>query len=151
MTASSAAIASKLCGRWRWHQDIKGVCAFLITQSKIPGISIDKKAAEAAYYLHFLTFVLVYCCNAWQDPSNWMQFIHPYSRLRQARLYIQRWGPSPMLWIKSFHFVFVVCWLVLVAAAVDQVRHGHVWYCWFNEFPTLVLIMVVILVVVKPS
>jgi len=44
----------------------------------------DKKAAEAAYSLHFLGFVLVYCCNAWQDPSNWKQFIHRYSRLRQA-------------------------------------------------------------------
>lgn len=29
-------------------------------------------------------------------------------------------------------------------------RHGHVWFRWFNEFPVLVLVAVVLLVVVKP-
>ena len=29
-------------------------------------------------------------------------------------------------------------------------RHGHVFYRWFNEFPVLILVAVVILVVVKP-
>jgi putative membrane protein len=29
-------------------------------------------------------------------------------------------------------------------------RHGHVYYRWFNEFPTVILIAIVILVVVKP-
>ena len=33
---------------------------------------------------------------------------------------------------------------------LDRNRHSHVWYRWFNEFPTLILIAVVILVVVKP-
>src|SRR6185436_5364035 len=32
----------------------------------------------------------------------------------------------------------------------DRNRHSHVWYRWFNEFPVLILIAVVILVVVKP-
>ena len=32
----------------------------------------------------------------------------------------------------------------------DRNRHGHVWYRWFNEFPVLILAVVVILVVVKP-
>ena len=32
----------------------------------------------------------------------------------------------------------------------DRNRHGHVFYRWFNEFPVLILIAVVILVVVKP-
>jgi len=32
----------------------------------------------------------------------------------------------------------------------DANRHSHVWYRWFNEFPVLILIGVVILVVVKP-
>lgn len=30
-------------------------------------------------------------------------------------------------------------------------RHGHVWYRWFNEFPVLVLVAGVLLVVFKPS
>jgi protoporphyrinogen IX oxidase len=32
----------------------------------------------------------------------------------------------------------------------DRNRHSHVWYRWFNEFPVIVLIAVVILAVVKP-
>ncbi len=32
----------------------------------------------------------------------------------------------------------------------DENRRGHVFYRWFNEFPVLILIAVVILVVVKP-
>lgn len=32
----------------------------------------------------------------------------------------------------------------------DRNRHGHVFYRWFNEFPVLILVAAVILVVVKP-
>jgi putative membrane protein len=32
----------------------------------------------------------------------------------------------------------------------DRNIHSHVWYRWFNEFPTVLLIAVVILTVVKP-
>lgn len=32
----------------------------------------------------------------------------------------------------------------------DRNRKSHVWFRWFNEFPVLILIAVVILVVVKP-
>lgn len=32
----------------------------------------------------------------------------------------------------------------------DRNRHSHIYYRWFNEFPVLILIAVVILVVVKP-
>lgn len=46
-----------------------------------------------------------------------------------------------------FHFW---CARIVWELAGDRVRHGHVWYRWFNEFPTLVLVAVVILVVVKP-
>ena len=32
----------------------------------------------------------------------------------------------------------------------DRNVHGHVWYRWFNEFPVIVLIAIVVLAVVKP-
>jgi protoporphyrinogen IX oxidase len=32
----------------------------------------------------------------------------------------------------------------------DRNTHSHVWYRWFNEFPTVLLIAAVILTVVKP-
>jgi len=52
-----------------------------------------------------------------------------------------------VLMLAIFHFW---CARIVKELASDRVRHGHVWYRWFNEFPTLVLIAVVILVVVKP-
>lgn len=32
----------------------------------------------------------------------------------------------------------------------DRNRRSHVWYRWFNEFPVLLLLAIVLLVVVKP-
>jgi putative membrane protein len=29
-------------------------------------------------------------------------------------------------------------------------RHGHVWYRWFNEYPVIVLLGAILLVVYKP-
>lgn len=42
------------------------------------------------------------------------------------------------------------CARIVTDLGSDRISHGHVWYRWFNEFPTLILIAVVILVVVKP-
>jgi len=44
----------------------------------------------------------------------------------------------------------VWCWRLMRAFAQDRNRHGHVYYRWLNELPTVILIAVVILVVVKP-
>lgn len=46
-----------------------------------------------------------------------------------------------------YHFY---CGKLLQDFKHDRNRHGHVYYRWFNEFPVLILIAVVILVVVKP-
>jgi protoporphyrinogen IX oxidase len=44
----------------------------------------------------------------------------------------------------------IYCYPLLVAFREDRNRHGHVFYRWFNEFPVLILVAAVILVVVKP-
>ena len=44
----------------------------------------------------------------------------------------------------------VWCGLLCAAFRADRNRRGHVWYRWFNEVPTLLLISIVVLVVVKP-
>jgi putative membrane protein len=44
----------------------------------------------------------------------------------------------------------VYCGKLLRDFRDDRNRHGHVFYRWFNEFPVLILVAVVILVVVKP-
>ncbi len=50
-----------------------------------------------------------------------------------------------LLWV--FH---LYCGHLRKRFAVDQNQHGHVFYRWLNEFPTVILILVVILAVVKP-
>ncbi len=42
------------------------------------------------------------------------------------------------------------CGLLLRRFRDGQNRHSHIFYRWFNEFPVLILIAVVVLVVVKP-
>lgn len=42
------------------------------------------------------------------------------------------------------------CGRLLKQFKVQQNRHSHVWYRWFNEAPVMILFAVVILVVVKP-
>lgn len=42
------------------------------------------------------------------------------------------------------------CGALVRAFRDDRNVHDHIWYRWFNEFPVLVLIAAVILVVVKP-
>ncbi len=44
----------------------------------------------------------------------------------------------------------VWCGLLLSDFAAERNRHGHVWYRWFNEIPTVLLIAIVILAVVRP-
>ncbi len=42
------------------------------------------------------------------------------------------------------------CWKLVKDFKHDRNRHSHVWYRWFNEFPVLILVVVIILVIVKP-
>lgn len=44
----------------------------------------------------------------------------------------------------------VWCWRLLRQFAADRNTRSHVWYRWFNEAPTVLLIATVLLVVLKP-
>ena len=44
----------------------------------------------------------------------------------------------------------VYCWKLVQDFRHDRNRHDHKWYRWFNEAPTLFLIAIVVLAVVKP-
>ncbi len=44
----------------------------------------------------------------------------------------------------------VYCGKLMLDFRHDRNRKNHVWFRWFNEFPTLILIAVVVLTVVKP-
>jgi putative membrane protein len=52
-----------------------------------------------------------------------------------------------VLALSGFHFW---CAKLVSAFARGEIRHDHKWFRWFNEFPTLVLMVVVLLVVLKP-
>lgn len=42
------------------------------------------------------------------------------------------------------------CGVLLRRFARGENRHGHAWYRWFNEIPTVLLVAIVILAVVRP-
>ena len=42
------------------------------------------------------------------------------------------------------------CGKLLIDFRNDRNRHSHTWYRWFNEFPVLILVAAVFLVVMKP-
>jgi len=52
-----------------------------------------------------------------------------------------------VLVLTAYHFW---CARLVRVFASDANTRSHVWYRWFNELPTLILIAVVILAVVKP-
>jgi protoporphyrinogen IX oxidase len=42
------------------------------------------------------------------------------------------------------------CGKLMIAFRDDRNRYGHVFYRWLNEFPTILLLAIIVLVVVKP-
>jgi len=64
-------------------------------------------------------------------------------------------GGTWMIWKLALVAVLIAyhawCGKLLMDFRRDQNPHGHVWYRWFNEFPVIVLIAVVLLVVFKPA
>ncbi len=42
------------------------------------------------------------------------------------------------------------CWKLVKDFKLDRNTKSHVWYRWFNEFPVLLLVAIIIFVVVKP-
>jgi len=44
----------------------------------------------------------------------------------------------------------VYCWKLLKEFRITHTKHGHKFYRWINEFPVLLLIGIIVLVVIKP-
>lgn len=62
----------------------------------------------------------------------------------------QGWFHAKLLLVVILVGYHVYCGRLVKVFRDDANRHGHVFYRWFNEFPVLILVSVVILVVVKP-
>jgi putative membrane protein len=61
-----------------------------------------------------------------------------------------RWLYAKLALVAVLIVYHVYCGKLMLDFKHDRNRHDHVYYRWFNEFPTVILIAVVILVVVKP-
>jgi len=69
---------------------------------------------------------------------------------------------SPMAYLGSIWFIaklvlllaligyHIWCRQLVIAFREERNQHGHKWYRYFNEAPSLLLILIVILVVIKP-
>ncbi len=118
--------------------------------------------------LFYLPRLFVYHAMS-ADPDSRARF-----KIMERKLYYGIMTPGAVLTLGSgawlwLGYGFGGGWLVLKLALVavligyhlycgrllaefrnDRDRHSHVFYRWVNEFPVLVLVAVVILVVVKP-
>jgi len=68
------------------------------------------------------------------------------------------WFQGAGLWLHAKVFLVAVlagyhvwCGKLMMDFRRERNTHGHVWYRWFNEFPVLVLVAIVFLVVYKPT
>jgi putative membrane protein len=75
----------------------------------------------------------------------WMLVAYAFEQNRHTGwLYVKL---STVLLLIAYH---VWCGFLLRDFARDQNRHSHTWYRAFNEVPTLFLLIIVIMVIVRP-
>lgn len=60
------------------------------------------------------------------------------------------WWHAKLLGVAALIGYHIACHRLMVAFREGRNTRSHRWYRWFNEIPTLLLIAIVVLVVVKP-
>lgn len=77
-------------------------------------------------------------------PGLWLLFL-------QIDVYkTQAWLHAKLLLVFLLIGYHVYCWKLLKSLAKGSNQHSHRWYRYFNEIPSLLIIPIIILVVVKP-
>ncbi|TCV88085.1 CopD family protein [Sulfurirhabdus autotrophica] len=61
------------------------------------------------------------------------------------------WLHAKVTLVTILVFYHIYCGKLLLDFKHDRNQHNHVFYRWFNEFPVLILIAVIILVEIKPE
>lgn len=74
----------------------------------------------------------------------WLFSYHPQGYLQGGWFHAKF---ALVIGVVIYHFY---CGKLLKSFAEDKNQKGHVFYRWFNEFPVLLLVGIVVLVVVKP-
>ena len=98
------------------------------------------KVMERKLYRGIMTpsMILTIVFGAWMLAGNWSYY--------QTQLWLQV-KLAMVLVLVAYHFV---CGHYLRLFKEDRCDKSHVYFRWFNEFPVLILIAVVILAVVRP-
>jgi putative membrane protein len=72
-------------------------------------------------------------------------------------IHLMGYGVLSLFWLQAklalvaiLVIYHIYCGKLLIDFKHDNNRHSHVWYRWFNEFPVLILIAVVLLVELQP-
>lgn len=60
------------------------------------------------------------------------------------------WLSIKLLLVTALVIYHIYCGKIVKDFKLDNNKKGHVFYRWFNEFPVLLLLVIVILVMVKP-
>lgn len=63
----------------------------------------------------------------------------------------QLWMQTKLALIAILIAYHVWCGKLLLDFKHGRNRHSHVWYRWFNEFPVVILIAVILLAVLRPA
>jgi protoporphyrinogen IX oxidase len=75
----------------------------------------------------------------------WLLFVYQWQTLLNTW-----WLPIKLLLIVALVAYHLYCLKLVHQFRVDANTRSHVFYRWFNEFPALILIAIVLLAVVKP-
>jgi len=62
----------------------------------------------------------------------------------------QAWLHLKLFMVFVLILYHIYCWKLVKEFKVSHTRHGHVFYRWLNEFPVLLLVAIILVVVVKP-
>ena len=62
----------------------------------------------------------------------------------------QGWMHAKLVIVLGLLAYHHVCGRLLRQFMAAEIRHGHVWFRWFNEIPVLMMVAAVVLVVLKP-
>lgn len=63
----------------------------------------------------------------------------------------QTWLALKMLLVTILIFYHIWCINLYKDFSKNENKHSHIWYRWFNEFPVIILIIIVYLVIYKPN
>ncbi len=75
----------------------------------------------------------------------WMLFDYAWSAYQHSH-----WLTVKLVLTAIIIIYHIYCGKLLIDFRHDRNTHGHVFYRWLNEFPVLLLIAIIILVIVKP-